>query len=233
MTVSRNGTDQVDIPASSIHQTNRGPGLVSRTVGRIPALFSSGFNRESGKVAYLTFDDGPSAASLIVSKMLSDRRMTATFFLLARKVMEHPARVPELREAGHTIGFHGFDHLDAWMVSPGRILGDLSKGLSVLRDENGEEVTWYRPAFGRITPWTNAWARREELRVALWDLNPRDYRQNRKPSKVVEQVIQDIFPGAVVLLHDEGRAWKAIENELPPLLDGLLELGYHVKGLPN
>jgi len=233
MTFSENGPDQVDIPASSIHHTARGPGLLSRTVGRIPGLFSSRFNHESGKVAYLTFDDGPSSASLVISKMLSERRMTATFFLLARKVIEHPARVHELREAGHSIGFHGFDHLDAWMVSPSRILGDLSKGLSVLRNESGEEITWFRPAFGRITPWTKAWAKREELRVAMWDLNPRDYRKNRKPRAVVGQVIQDIFPGAVVLLHDEGRAWKAIENELPPLLDGLLEMGYKVKGLPN
>ncbi len=233
MTFSGNGPDQVDTLASSIHHSNRGPGLLSRMIGRFPGLFSSKFNRESGKVAYLTFDDGPSAASLIVSQMLSERRMTASFFLLGRKVIEHPARVQELREAGHTIGFHGFDHLDAWMVPPSRILGDLSKGLGVLRNAGGEEVTWYRPAFGRVTPWTNAWASREELRVVLWDLNSRDYRENRRPSRVVQDVIQDIFPGAVVLLHEEGRAWNAIENELPPLLDGLLEMGYHVKGLPN
>lgn len=66
---------------------------------------------ENEKVAYLTFDDGPSVS--ITSKILDilkSENIKATFFVIGKSVEEHPEIVKRAYDEGHYIANHGYSH---------------------------------------------------------------------------------------------------------------------------
>src|SRR5215475_5592985 len=71
----------------------------------LPALAGVGM---PGHVA-LTFDDGPDrVATPRFLRLLEERGVRATFFLLGSMVQRSPELAREIAEAGHEVGLHGY-----------------------------------------------------------------------------------------------------------------------------
>lgn len=63
------------------------------------------------KIAYLTFDDGPTLkATGKVLDILKEEEVKATFFVVGKHVKEHPELVKRAYEEGHYIANHGYHH---------------------------------------------------------------------------------------------------------------------------
>lgn len=63
------------------------------------------------KIAYLTFDDGPTLrATPKVLEILKEEEVKATFFVIGKYVEKHPELVKQAYEEGHYIANHGYDH---------------------------------------------------------------------------------------------------------------------------
>lgn len=63
------------------------------------------------KIAYLTFDDGPTTrATPKVLDILKEENVKATFFVIGKYVANHPEIVKRAYEEGHYIANHGYDH---------------------------------------------------------------------------------------------------------------------------
>ena len=63
------------------------------------------------KVAYLTFDDGPSTKETEkILDILNKENIKATFFVIGKKVKEQPNIVKRAYEEGHYIANHGYSH---------------------------------------------------------------------------------------------------------------------------
>lgn len=63
------------------------------------------------KVAYLTFDDGPTKKSTSkILDILKEENVKATFFVIGKNVKENPGIVKREYEEGHYIANHGYDH---------------------------------------------------------------------------------------------------------------------------
>ena len=63
------------------------------------------------KVAYLTFDDGPTKKSTPkILDILKEENVKATFFVIGKNVKENPELVKREYEEGHYIANHGYDH---------------------------------------------------------------------------------------------------------------------------
>ena len=68
------------------------------------------YNQEN-KIAYLTFDDGPSKKVTIpILDLLKQERVKATFFVLGSRVELYPEIVKRAYEEGHYIANHGYSH---------------------------------------------------------------------------------------------------------------------------
>lgn len=68
-------------------------------------------NFENSKVAYLTFDDGPSTKETRkILEILKEENVKATFFVIGKQVKEHPEIVKLEFEEGHYIANHGYSH---------------------------------------------------------------------------------------------------------------------------
>lgn len=66
------------------------------------------------KIAYLTFDDGPTiSVTPKVLDILKEEDVKATFFVIGKYVDTHPEIVKRAYEEGHYIANHGYDHNNA------------------------------------------------------------------------------------------------------------------------
>lgn len=65
---------------------------------------------ESGKVAYLTFDDGPSRNTGAILRILKEEGVRATFFVIGRDDAEGIQRYKDIAADGHVLGNHTYSH---------------------------------------------------------------------------------------------------------------------------
>lgn len=73
------------------------------------AITNLGKNNE--KIAYLTFDDGPTLKSTgKILDILEEENIKATFFVVGKHVKEHPELVKRAYDEGHYIANHGYNH---------------------------------------------------------------------------------------------------------------------------
>ncbi len=72
------------------------------------------------KIAYLTFDDGPTSKSTPkILKILSEENVKATFFVIGKHVKQNPELVKQAYNDGHYIANHGYSHDNNKLYSSG------------------------------------------------------------------------------------------------------------------
>ena len=62
------------------------------------------------KVAYITFDDGPSKYTSKILDILDENNVKGTFFMLNENMIVFKDKVARMENDGHGIGFHGVSH---------------------------------------------------------------------------------------------------------------------------
>lgn len=68
-------------------------------------------NKSEQKIAYLTFDDGPTLkATPKILDILKEEDVVATFFVVGKHVKENPELVKRAYDEGHFIANHGYNH---------------------------------------------------------------------------------------------------------------------------
>ena len=77
----------------------------------------------------------------------------ATFFCLGWVAERSPHLIGRIREAGHEIASHGFDHYLVYDQQPSAFRRDVERAKAVLEDVSGSEVTGYRAPSFSITDW--------------------------------------------------------------------------------
>src|SRR5690554_2938235 len=87
---------------------------------------------------YLTFDDGPDPESTPqILDVLREHQAMASFFLIGEKAEKHPEIVGDILAEGHTVGQHGYKHLNAWRHTSSTILEDLDTANRTIQDITG------------------------------------------------------------------------------------------------
>ncbi len=93
------------------------------------------------KIAYITFDDGPSQnITPQILNILDQYKIKATFFLLGRNVARYPNLVKQEYETGHYIANHGYSHeYDTIYASAQTVLDEYRKTEQLIRTVIGQE----------------------------------------------------------------------------------------------
>lgn len=173
----------------------------------------------------LTFDDGPHpqyTPELI--KVLEEYQIKATFFWLGVAVEQYPEIAQLVREKGHGIGIHGYQHISFPFLTESQLKQDLEKTQKIITEICQlplETVRDVRPPNGIITPpivdLLNTW----NYRTVMWSVVPEDW---VRPGVeiVTNRVLQQTKNGSIIVLH-EGEAGgqdvaACVRQILPPLL---------------
>ena len=173
------------------------------------------------KVIYLTFDDGPCPESTPwLLDLLKKFGAKATFFCLGKNVSDHPTLVNRITEAGHTIGNHGYNHLNGFRVKTNDYIKD------VIKAERNIKSNLFRPPYGKLTPGQHKKIKRLGYHTVFWSHISYDFDSNLGTDLRITKTIEATKPGAVIVFHDSAKAYPQLKNELPQLMEHWKHQGY-------
>lgn len=169
----------------------------------------------------LTFDDGPVPNTREVLAALSEVGARASFFMTGQMAATHPEIAAEVAAAGHELGNHGWSHTDFTELSEGELRSELSRTAEAIESATGSRPSVARPPYGSLSPQVSQTAK---MPMIMWSTDSRDW-QHRSAAHTHRQVIDEVEPGAIVLLHD---LEVSTAEAIPLILRDLLAKGYHL-----
>ncbi len=153
-------------------------------------------------VVALTFDDGPHPVHTPrVLDALTAAGATATFFVLARQVREHPEIARRIVAEGHEVALHGDDHRSLFTLEPWEARRRLRRARREVEALAGVRLRLYRPPYGQKTALHGAAVGSLGLEVIQWSGAAFDWLDDTEEA-IAERALDAVFPGAILLLHD-------------------------------
>lgn len=180
------------------------------------------------KEVVLTFDDGPRPESTpLVLKALADQCVQATFFMNGEPMARHPELARQVRDAGHSVGMHGFRH-DNFPQLPAEDQGrDLKRMIATYTDVLGEAPPAYRFPFLAESPVLVKALDQLGIAVMSVDAGAEDWLPDQTPQMLADKLMTQLAKpgGGLILLHD---AQDQTARALPHLLRTLKAGGYRI-----
>lgn len=180
------------------------------------------------KEVVLTFDDGPRPESTPqVLKALADQCVQASFFMNGEPMARHPELARAVRDAGHSLGMHGFRH-DNFSQLPAEDQGrDLKAMIATYVEVLGEAPAAYRFPFLAESPTLMKALDKLGITVMSVDAGAEDWLPDQTPQMLADKLMGQLAKpgGGIILLHD---AQDQTARALPFLLKTLKARGYRV-----
>lgn len=177
------------------------------------------------KIIYLTFDDGPiPEVTPWVLSQLQKYDAKATFFCVGNNIEKHPEIFQQLKEEGHSVGNHTFNHLDGWVSE------NINYFHNVRRSAKITDTVLFRPPYGKLKPKQVLFLQRH-YRIVMWDVLSGDFDQTIDEKRCCSNVINNVEPGSIVVFHDSLKAEKNLRYTLPRVLKHFHELGFQFENL--
>ena len=179
------------------------------------------------KVVALTFDDGPDSENTpALLTLLTERKVSATFFCIGQRVARQPELVKRMVAEGHEIENHTFQHSPATNIFSVRWLREeLLQAQAEIQRVTGRTPDFFRPPVGLSNPRIFRVTGELGLKVVGYTARGLD-RQTDAPEVIVGRLLQKLQPGAIFLLHDAGVPRERLLAVVTLLLDKLEAGGY-------
>ena len=185
---------------------------------------------------YLTFDDGPiPEVTPWVLSLLKKHQVKGTFFCIGDNISKYPEIFQQLISEGHSVGNHTFNHLNGWKMETDEYIGNCDKFNEILRsclplNDNSALKTQYsalfRPPFGKITSKQATILQKKGYKIIMWDVLSADFDTSISKEKCLENVINNIQSGSIIVFHDSLKAEEKLRYVLPKVLEHIKKLGF-------
>lgn len=195
------------------------------------------------KVAYLTFDDGPSqTVTPKILEVLKEKNVKATFFVVGNQIESSDTAkelLKRIHSEGHTIGNHTYSH-DYSYLYPNRyansenIMSDIEKTNSIIRQVLGDNININSVRLpGGHMSWKNledtdsAFSEKGYYSIDWNALNGDAEGVKRNSAELVQRAKETISTnGPVVILMHDTYGKEETAKALPEIIDYLKEQGY-------
>lgn len=193
---------------------------------------------DMSKTVYLTFDDGPSANTPEILKLLDEYDVKATFFVVGIHDNEQTRQwMRDIVDAGHSLGIHSYYHeyKDIY-ASTDAFLADYNQMYQFIYDATGAYPTISRFPGGSINGYDGAIYTdliSELVRRGFvyfdWNVDSGDAAENGMvPAwKIARNALArvDTLRRAIVLMHDSAAKPTTVEA-LPAIIEGYRDAGF-------
>lgn len=179
------------------------PGLLSRVFGY--RVFKKG---DVTRELALTFDDGPDPIyTEQLLDLLKKYDAKATFFVVGVHAKQYPELLRRMKQEGHTIGVHNYEHKTNWLMRPKTVKKHIQLTNDIIEEVTGERSIYYRPPWGimNLFDYRNV----SKLHIVLWSSLFGDWSAKLTAEKLTKRMLKKVAPGEVLLLHDCGRTLGA------------------------
>lgn len=197
------------------------------------------------KVAYLTFDDGPSPnVTPVVLDILKEEDIKATFFIIGKNAETNPELLVREKNEGHTIGMHSYTHQPAIIYkNPEAYLNDLQQCSDAMTKAVGEDG--YDKWLIRFPEGSFAVKNKPGFTEAIaaagyhyidWNALDGDAEHARmeSPTYLMNRLVSTVGNQhhVVILMHDAA-AKKSTADALPQFIKYLKDNGFTFKTIPK
>lgn len=202
----------------------------------VPAakIIRNSTNQELKQVA-ITFDDGPDGHfTPQILDILGKYDVKATFFILGSAADENRDVLKRIDEEGHVVASHGWGHKNFTKISKSNALDELKKTNDLIKEVTGKSNALFRLPYGAFNNTVLKTVADQGFHNIYWSIDPRDW-SGDPPEKILNNIKQNIEPGAIILLHSSGSK-KSIPNTvktLPNIIEFLQEQGYDIVTIPE
>lgn len=212
--------------------------------GELPSIDQEGFKPivqkhgaiflgdTSNKELYLTFDNGyENGYTPRVLDVLRDKNVPAVFFVTGHYAQGQKELLVRMVKEGHLIGNHSWSHPDLTQVPDQRIREEMDRVRQAVGDATGQlEMKFVRPPRGIFSDRTMAVNREQGYTNVFWSVAYKDWDTKHQKGKqyAFQQVIAQLHPGAVILLHSVS---KDNAEALGAIIDEARKQGYEFKRL--
>lgn len=213
---------RIDDPQSHLGTT---PGKQVITRGArsgklVSTVFRPSGPTDSPDAVALTFDDGPSPLyTLRILRILRRYNVPATFFTVGYLVRRHPDIVRALNEAGMELANHSLSHPQSppfASLPRDQIRSEVRAGARAL-EEIGIEPRLFRPPGGSWDGDVLEIVRDAGQRTVVWSIDSRDW-TGLSSQRIVREVMANVGPGSIILMHDGGGNRTQTIRALPTLI---------------
>lgn len=208
---------------------------------------------DSGKIAYLTFDDGPTWYNTPrILDILENYGIKATFFVVGKSIERFPKRLKEIYDSGNAIGCHSYSHAYSKIYSSADAFhADMQRWHDAVSGELGEDFacSLYRMPGGTLT--ARKFADYDAIREALadrgfrifdWNMSNNDVWSRTKagglsPVEYEKQCFEEQLRQLdgtgrllIILMHE---TYSSTVDMLPWAIELLIDKGYAFDTLDN
>ncbi|MBQ0768724.1 MAG: polysaccharide deacetylase family protein [Bizionia sp.] len=190
----------------------------------------------SGKVLYLTFDDGPTPEiTPWVLDLLQQYNAKATFFCIGDNIEKHPEIFKQVLAGGHTIGNHTQNHLRGWKTSTKRYIKNTLRAQEAINANSPYPIKplLFRPPYGQITPSQGKALQSLGYTIIMWSVITFDWEDYLSEEQCLNNALNNTTDGNIVVFHDSIKASRNMTYALPEVLKHFSGLGYTFKAISH
>ena len=159
----------------------------------------------NNKKIYLTFDNGYELGyTARILDILDRHQVKAAFFITGQFITTQPDLVKRMQVSGHLVCNHTWNHPDLATVSQEKFNQEINSLELKYSELTGAQMASYlRPPMGNYSPSSLKWAKELGYRTVFWSIAFQDWDPNQQPGAEYsyKHVLDNIHPGAVILLH--------------------------------
>ncbi|MGL5531483.1 MAG: polysaccharide deacetylase family protein [Culicoidibacterales bacterium] len=197
------------------------------------------------KMAFLTFDDGPSTKTMEILAILQAYNVKATFYVTGQKAETYPEVMEKIISLGHSVAAHSYSHRYGEIYSSlAAFQADFAKANSAIKRYTGKDVTLFRHPGGSsatagtpgVVEETLTWLQTIGVNYTDWNVDSMDASSQTVTSQYISE--QTLFQTAnqaeyaVILLHDTDLK-EATIAALPTIIEGLQAQGFQLDVIPE
>jgi peptidoglycan-N-acetylglucosamine deacetylase len=182
------------------------------------------FPLAKGKL-FFTFDDGPNPeVTPFIFDILREYKAKATFFCLGENVEQFPKLFERIKQEGHTVGNHSYNHINGFGCSVNEYLQNVENAQRIIKSK------LFRPPYGKMK--LNQYQKiPQDYSIILWDVMSYDFDPSLSPTDCETLVKKHVKEGSIVVFHDNFKAKENVLAALPNLLKFYSEKGYSFEAI--
>lgn len=177
---------------------------------------------ENGKLAVLTFDDGPiNEWHEKMLDLLDSYGIKGSFFFVGQGVESMPEAVQMTFDRGHEINNHSWSHPFLPQLSAEQQADEILNTDDAVLKITGRDPEYFRPPYGASTQMIPSITKAP---VVLWNNDSLDWK-SRNAEAIVKQVKEELSDETVILMHGiYESSYEALKTIIPYLIDN----GYQI-----
>lgn len=155
----------------------------------------------------LTYDDGPAKTTDQVITNLVERKVPATFFMLAQQVVQYPKAIARMKENKMDLASHSYTHAQLTKLGPAGLDKEIAQSKKVIEEKTGETIKLFRLPYGAGVSVSSIRSKIAENNMihVFWTVDTLDW-QDKNPQSILARTLKQMNASAknsgIVLFHD-------------------------------